>query len=79
MRDLNKVLKKGPDSSQGVFMLPGRHSSLASRSLYVRPHLGHPKLCQMVFLQSPGHRELVPLVTCHPVLCCSFLCLTVRL
>lgn len=41
--------------------------------------LATPQLWQTVVLQSPGHTEPAPLVTCCPTLCCSLLCLTVRL
>lgn len=66
MRDLNGVLEKGSDVSQGAFTWPARHASLSSGLLILGLPVATPQLCHMAILQPPHHTELAPLVMLWP-------------
>lgn len=57
MRDLNELLEKGSDLSQGAFTLPAGHASLSSSLLILGFPLATPQLCHMAILQPPPHTE----------------------
>lgn len=81
MRGLNEVLKKGQTRARGTSCCLGDTPPQLPCLSLLDLTSATPKLCQMIVLQSPGHMELVPLVTLATPYCADYLllCLTVRL